>query len=97
MWHRQNKNKHGRNWVTLPFKKPWSGLVVSERKGTEAGNQVSKTLGMNLRVTKGNKKIGKASAVMRALHYLVAMKRELSKKAKLSIFQTTFVSIIIYG
>ena len=27
--------------------------------------------------------IGKTSAVMRALHYLVAMKRELSKKAKL--------------
>ena len=32
-------------------------------------------------------RIGKASAVMRALHYSVAMKRELSKKAKLSIFK----------
>ena len=30
--------------------------------------------------------IGKASAVMRAPHYSVVMKRELSKKAKLSIF-----------
>ena len=27
-------------------------------------------------------RIGKASAVMRALHYAVVMKRELSKKAK---------------
>ena len=35
-------------------------------------------------------RIGKASAVMRALHYLVVMKRELSKKAKLSIFITVF-------
>ena len=32
-------------------------------------------------------RIGKASAVMRALHYSVVMKRELSKKAKLSIFE----------
>ena len=32
-------------------------------------------------------RIGKASAVMRALHYSVVMKRELSKKAKLSIFK----------
>ena len=31
-------------------------------------------------------RIGKASAVMRALHYSAVMKRELSKKAKLSIF-----------
>ena len=41
--------------------------------------------------------ISKASAVMQALHYLVAMKRELSKKAKLSIFTTVFVSILTYG
>ena len=33
-------------------------------------------------------RIGKASAVMRDLHYLVVMKRELSKKTKLSIFKT---------
>ena len=33
-------------------------------------------------------RIGKASAVMRALHYSVNMKRELSKKAKLSIFKS---------
>ena len=33
-------------------------------------------------------RIGKASSVMRALHYSVVMKRELSKKAKVSIFKT---------
>ena len=32
-------------------------------------------------------RIGKASGVMRALHYSVVIKRELSKKAKLSIFK----------
>ena len=42
-------------------------------------------------------RIGKASAVMRALHNSVAMKRELSKKAKLSIFKAVFVPILTYG
>ena len=42
-------------------------------------------------------RIGKASAVMRALQYSVVLKRELSKKAKLSIFKTVFVPILTYG
>ena len=42
-------------------------------------------------------RIGKASAVMRALHYSVVMKRELSKKANLSIFKAVFVPILTYG
>ena len=42
-------------------------------------------------------RFGKASAVMRALHYSVVMKRKLSKKAKLSIFKTVFVPILTYG
>ena len=42
-------------------------------------------------------RIDKASSVMRALLYLVVMKRELSKKAKLSISETVFVPIITYG
>ena len=42
-------------------------------------------------------RIGKANAVIRALHYSVVLKRELSKKAKLSIFKTVFVFILIYG
>ena len=41
--------------------------------------------------------IGKASAVMRPLHYSFVMKRELSKKAKLSIFKAVFVPILTYG
>ena len=42
-------------------------------------------------------RIGKASAVMRALDYSVVMKRELSKKAKLPIFKAVFVPISTYG
>ena len=34
---------------------------------------------------------------MRALHYSVVMKRELSKKAKLSIFKAVFVPFLING
>jgi len=41
--------------------------------------------------------MGKASAVMRALQYSIVMKRELSKKAKLSVFKTVFVPIPTYG
>ena len=39
-------------------------------------------------------RIGKASVVMRALHYSVAMTRELSKKAKHSIFKAVFVPVL---
>ena len=42
-------------------------------------------------------RIGKASVVMQALHYSVVIKRELSKKAKLSIFKAVFVPILTYG
>ena len=42
-------------------------------------------------------RIVKASAVMRALHFSAAIKRELSKKAKLSIFKAVFVPILTYG
>ena len=42
-------------------------------------------------------RIGKTNAVVRVLHYSVAMKPNLSKKAKLSIFKTVFVSILTYG
>ena len=43
-------------------------------------------------------RIGKSRAVMQALHYSVVMKREMSKKANLSIFKTVFVLfLLIYG
>ena len=34
---------------------------------------------------------------MRALHYSVVMKQELSKKAKLTIFITVFIPVLTYG
>ena len=39
---------------------------------------------------------GKASAVMRALHNSVVLKRQLSKKTKLSVFKSIFVPILTY-
>ena len=39
----------------------------------------------------------KTSAVMRALHRLVILKRELSRKAKFSVFKLIVVPIFIYG
>ena len=44
-----------------------------------------------------NRRIGAASAVMRALHLPVAVKKELSKKAKLSIYRSIYVPTLTYG
>ena len=41
--------------------------------------------------------IGAASAVLRALHRPVVVKRELSQKAKLSIYWSIYVPILTYG
>ncbi|TWW59397.1 hypothetical protein D4764_06G0009270 [Takifugu flavidus] len=44
-----------------------------------------------------DRRIGAASAVMRALHRSVVVKRELSRKAKLSIYRSIFVPTLTYG
>ena len=44
-----------------------------------------------------DRRIGAASAVMRALHRSVVVKRELSRKAKLLIYQSIFVPTLTYG
>ncbi|KAM4551690.1 putative transposon-derived protein F52C9.6 isoform 1-T3 [Odontesthes bonariensis] len=44
-----------------------------------------------------DRRIGAASAVMRALHRPVVVKKELSQKAKLSIYRSIYVPILTYG
>lgn len=44
-----------------------------------------------------DRRIGAASAVMRALHRTVVVKRELSRKAKLSIYWSIYVPTLTYG
>ena len=44
-----------------------------------------------------NRRIGAASAVMQTLHGSVVVKRELSRKAKLSIYQSILVPALTYG
>ncbi|KAK0145331.1 putative uncharacterized transposon-derived protein F52C9.6 [Merluccius polli] len=44
-----------------------------------------------------NRLIGAASAVMRTLHGSIVVKRELSRKSKLSIYQSIFVPALTYG
>ena len=76
--------------------------VTSEWSDTEAGIEKFKYLGVAFR-SDGRQdeelktRIGKASAVVRALHNSVVMKRELSKKAKPSIFKAVFVPSLTYG
>ncbi|TWW63631.1 hypothetical protein D4764_03G0006390 [Takifugu flavidus] len=43
-----------------------------------------------------DRRIGAASAVMRTLHWSVVVKRELSQKVKLSIYQSTFIPTLTY-
>ena len=87
------KNKHGKTEV----------LHLSQVNGATL-KQVEKFKYLGVAFTSDGRqdeeldtRIGKASAVMRALHYSVVMKRELSKKAKLSIFKAVFVPILTYG
>ena len=42
-------------------------------------------------------RIEKASAIMRQIYRLVLLERELYTKAKLSVFRSVFVPILIYG
>ncbi|TWW77601.1 hypothetical protein D4764_12G0009910 [Takifugu flavidus] len=44
-----------------------------------------------------NRRIGAASGVMWTLHWSVVVKRELSRKAKLSIYRSIFVPTLTYG
>ncbi|TWW59340.1 hypothetical protein D4764_06G0008700 [Takifugu flavidus] len=44
-----------------------------------------------------DRRIGAASAVMRTLHWSVVVKRELSRKAKLSVYWLIFVPTLTYG
>ncbi|TWW63621.1 hypothetical protein D4764_03G0006290 [Takifugu flavidus] len=44
-----------------------------------------------------DRRIGAASAVMRTLHRSIVVKRELSQKAKFSIYQSTFIPTLTYG
>ena len=42
-------------------------------------------------------RVGAAGVVLHALHHTVVMKRELSRTAKLSIYQSIFVPTLTYG
>ena len=44
-----------------------------------------------------DRRIGAASAVVRTLHRSVVVKRELSQKAKLSVYRSIFVPTLTYG
>ena len=44
-----------------------------------------------------DRRLGAASAVMRTLHGSVVVKRELSRKTKLSIYQSIYVPALTYG
>ena len=69
------------------------GLGLGRVLGLELGRQDVpglKNTGVNFLASGRSRQdvadpIGKARAVLRALHYSVAIKRELSKKAKLSV------------
>ena len=45
----------------------------------------------------GDGRIGAPSAVMRALYRSVVVKKELSRKAKLSIYRSVYVPTLTYG
>ena len=98
---RRNENKPGQNWLLHLSRNP--DQCVLQVNGATL-KQVEKFKYLGVAFTSDGRQdkeldtlTGKASAVMRALHYSVVMKRELSKMAKLSIFKAVFVPIFTYG
>ena len=97
MRNRRNENKHGQNGGTSFSNEP-DQCVLQVNGATLKQVETFKYLGVAFtgdgrQYEELDTRKGKASAEIRALHYLVVMKRELSKKAKLSIFKTSFVPI----
>ncbi|XP_051775984.1 uncharacterized protein LOC127526050 [Erpetoichthys calabaricus] len=82
----------------------WKRVECPLRVGSEILPQVEefKYLGV-LFMSEGrmereiDRRIGAASTVMRALHRSVVVKKELSRKAKLSIYQSIYVPTLTYG
>ena len=72
------------NGVTLQQTKKFKYLGVTFSSDVSQDNEL-------------DPRIGKASAVMHKLYRSVVLKRELSTKAKLSVFISVFVSILTYG
>ncbi|KAK0155968.1 putative uncharacterized transposon-derived protein F52C9.6 [Merluccius polli] len=66
---------------------PRMNRMMSIRQGKVAGRMEREI----------DRRIGAASAVMRTLHGSVVVKRELSRKAKLSIYQSIYVPALTYG
>ena len=44
-----------------------------------------------------DRRIGAVAAVMRSLYRSIVVKRELSRKAKLSIYQSVYIPTLTYG
>jgi len=76
-------------------------FIENEWSITETGGEVQVSWG-SIFTSDGRQyeeldiRMGKASAVTRALQYSAVMKRELSKKAKLSVFKTFFVLFLTF-
>ena len=86
--------------TTTSFKKSCTMLSASWRSTIEACPKF-KILGVAFKNDgRQDKELavrsGKASTVMRALHYSVVLKQELPKTTKLSVFRSIFASILIY-
>ncbi|TWW73388.1 hypothetical protein D4764_15G0007820 [Takifugu flavidus] len=77
-------------------------MVLAQKKEVLPQVEEFKYLGM-LFMSEGrmereiDRRIGAASAVMRALNRSIVVKKELSRKAKLSIYRSNYVPILTYG
>ena len=73
----------------------WKKVACCPRVWGELLSQVEefKYLGVLFTI---DRRIGAASAVMRSLYWSVVVKREFSRKAKLSIYQSIYVPTLNY-
>ena len=103
MWHCWNEDQHFQNWSTASFEKSCPRFSSSWLCIAEAGVELNykyprDTFTSNeMQDEELDVQLGTATAVMRALLHLVVLKRELSRRTKLSVLKSIFVPILTYG
>ncbi|KAK0154256.1 putative uncharacterized transposon-derived protein F52C9.6 [Merluccius polli] len=90
-------NYRGITLLSLPDRYLQLSLDRFAAECEAAGMRISTSKSESMVLNRKRVENGAASAVMRTLHGSVVVKRELSRKAKLSIYQSIYVPALTYG
>ena len=101
MRHCWNENQHFQNWGITSFEKSCLMFSASWRYTIAAGGEIPSILGSHSRVMEGKTKNWMFDQESKCCNASFApfsrLKRELLRKAKLSVFKSLFVPMLTYG